>query len=338
MKGIKKAILYTVLILFSNQLSAQYQLILNKQGRFQVINWEVYRYTECGFTKTEQTAHYKKLLSIINAINTKNPVLNELKGFDAVARIFAEHCDLKFGYGIPAMINFEFAAWFMDKGKEIAITDEPPSWKIYINRPWQINGFQYTTYYSSSEVKAGFNKAAWDAAGKKLQELFYTTGTKETLAPGLDRYNGQDIVIYNPDRPPYWLPVTVREAYSMFFDYWKLAPDKIQSETMVKLLENEYELFTEEEKDGYAYGSGKGVLAKIGTNTSSPQVMRVNPAYWNRNLPKSAIQFITFTISENKKYLESVAAEYLKKNSISYHEAKFEAEFDVYSFVSLIDK
>lgn len=334
----KKAILLTALFLFLIRLSAQYPLILNKQGNFQVINWDVYRYSECGFTKAEQTSHYQKLLSIINAIKTKNPILNELKGFDAVARIFAEHCDPKFGYGIPAMINFEFAAWFMDKGKEMAMTSEPPSWKIYINRPRQINGFQYTTYSSSSEVKTGFNKNAWEAAGKKLQELFYTTGEKETLVPGLDRYNKQDIVIYNPDRPAYWLPVTVREVYSLLFDYWKLDPDKAQSETIVKLLENEYELFTEEEKDGYAYGFGKGVMAKIGTNTSSPQVMRVNPAYWNRNLPKSAIQFITFTISENKKYLESTAAEYLKKNSISYHEAKFEAVFDVYSLVSVIDK
>lgn len=332
-------LLSAIVILSVDKMIAQeLPLILDKQGALKVINWDVYRYGDCGFTKAEQTVHYQKLLSIINAIKAKNPVLNELKGFDAAARIFAEHCDPKFGYGIPAMINFEFAAWFMDKGKEMAITDEPPSWKIYTNRSWQVRGFQYTAHYSPSEAKAGFKKNEYLAATKKLQELFYTTGTKETLAQGLDRYNGQDIVIYNPDRPPYWLPVIVREVYQLLFDYWKLVPDSIQSKTMVDLLENEYATFTEEEKNGNAYSSGKGVYAKVGNDATSQQVVRANPAYWNRSLPKSAIQFITFSISANKKYLEKTADEYLKANAISYHEAKFEAVFDVYPFASLIDK
>ena len=31
----------------------------------------------------------------------------------------------------------------------------------------------------------------------------------------------------------------------------------------------------------------------------------VNQEYWNKNLPKSAIQFIVLTVSMDKKYLQS---------------------------------
>lgn len=35
-----------------------------------------------------------------------------------------------------------------------------------------------------------------------------------------------------------------------------------------------------------------------------PLIVKVNPDYWNKNLPKSAIQFITLTMSMDKEYLQ----------------------------------
>ena len=168
--------------------------------------------------------------------------------------------------------------------------------------------------------------------------MIHATGKKETLAPGIDRYNGQDIVVYNPDRPPYWLPVTVREVYKLTYDYWRLEPDSITRAMMLQMLDAEYSTFTTEELDGNAYALSKGALAHVGNDEDSPQIMKPNPAYWNRNLPKSAIQIMKFILPDNQVYLQKKADEYLKANSTSYHEVNFEKTLDVYQFASLIDK
>jgi hypothetical protein len=58
-------------------------------------------------------------------------------------------------------------------------------------------------------------------------------------------------------------------------------------------------------------------------------IVKVNPAYWDKNRPKSDIQFITFRMITNKKFLEQRTNEYLEKNSISYHCARFEESMDI---------
>ncbi len=37
---------------------------------------------------------------------------------------------------------------------------------------------------------------------------------KKTVDPGIDVYNDECWVIYDPERPPYWIPVTVEEAFA----------------------------------------------------------------------------------------------------------------------------
>ena len=58
-------------------------------------------------------------------------------------------------------------------------------------------------------------------------------------------YDGECYILYDPNRPSYWLPVTVKEVFDGM-----IAADKF-----------------------------------------SP-IVRVNPGYWDKGLPKSAIQFI----------------------------------------------
>jgi hypothetical protein len=186
-------------------------------------------------------------------------------------------------------------------------------------------------------VKPGFNYEIYKAAAEKLNELFYTRDVRKIIAPGLDRY-GDEVVVYNPDRPMYWVQVTVQEAYDRHFAYWKAAPDKLQSELALQFLNQEYATFTEEEKKGYAYAMGKGAFAQVGNDARAPALVKVNPAYWNKNLPKSAIQFINFVLPANTKFLQQQAKEWLESKSISYHEARFEASLDILIFPALIDK
>lgn len=84
-----------------------------------------------------------------------------------------------------------------------------------------------------------------------------------------------------------------------------------------------------------------GMVSRVGTDQTFPRIMKVNPLYWDKNLPKSAIQFIYFRMVNNKPFLKSKTSEYLQKNSISYHLARFEESLDmtmVRSQVPLIGK
>lgn len=334
MKGVF-LLLQTAIFISANLCAQEYPLVLNKQGSFKVTDWGAYTHYDCGYTKSETSANYQNVLGIINAIKKNNPVLNDLRGFDAELLLFAQQCDPKFGYGIPSKLTIGFCSWIIFRGKEVCNKIEPPAWYMNFNVLGNIGS---AAYEPANKKKAVTQKEKREEAGKRLSELIYTTGKKETLAPGIDVYNGQDVVVYNPDRPPYWLPITVREIYKLTYDYWRLEPDSITRVLGLQMLDAEYATFTEEELDGYAYTMGKGALARVGNDPSSPQVMKPNPAYWNKNLPKSAIQIMKFILPVNRTYLQNTADEYLKANSISYHEVRFELALDIFQFASLIDK
>jgi hypothetical protein len=328
--------LYAIVMLCYNMATAQeYPLVLNKQGSFKVTDWGAYTHYDCGYTKAETTANYQKVLTVINAIKKGNPVLNELKGFDAELLVFAQQCDPKFGYGIPVKITFGFCAWFVNKnGKEVCNKIEPPAWYMNCNILGNIGSQSYEPLTPKKNLT---KEDKWRAAGRKLNELVRVQGPKETLAPGSDRYNNYEVVVYNPARPAYWLPVTVREVYQLTFDYYKLDPDSLSRSLTLQILENEYATFTEEERDSYAYSVGKGGLAQVGLDETSRQIMRPNPAYWNRSLPKSAIQIIRFNLPADREYMIKEAAQ-LKSKNVSFYETSFEAALDVLLFASLIDK
>jgi hypothetical protein len=66
-----------------------------------------------------------------------------------------------------------------------------------------------------------------------------------------------------------------------------------------------------------------------GQDSIFPYIVKVNPEYWNRNLPRSAIQLINFHAVQNKEYLRRIKEEYLQNNSTSYNVKRFEESFDM---------
>ncbi len=67
-----------------------------------------------------------------------------------------------------------------------------------------------------------------------------------------------------------------------------------------------------------------------------PRIAKVNPDYWNRELPRSAIQIINFNSIQRKDYLRTLMEEYLDKNSISYNLKRFEVSFDMQEIRRLV--
>lgn len=307
--------------------SAQdYPLLPDHPGTFKLIDWGIYTHYNCGFTKAETTANYQKIIGISDLVR-KNPVMVDQKGFNCETYVYAKNCPDKFGYGIPSELSFGFGDWFMDKGQPKYYKIEPPSWKM------QVNSF---SSFTSGSLGLGASKP-----NEKLSECFSLPGKKEELGNGIDRYSSELIVVYNPERPPYYLPVKFRELAEWKIEYWKLHPDKAQSDMITGMMEAEYAKFSESERDGWAYNNTydeRSPTLQITPIPGSQPVVRLNPEYWNRKLSRSAIQLLTFSRLADTKRYTTEKEEWLKHNAAGYNLDRFLEALDINSLVPLIEK
>jgi hypothetical protein len=309
-----KSFLLSFTLLVSLHLKAQeLPLILDKPGTFEILNRTDNAGPDCNFTKAELSANIQKINELV-AIVRKNPVLTEMKGFDGRARIYTTvACQYEGVYGVPVRISFEFAAWVkMKDGKEARNLIEPPEWSVHMNT-----------------IQPG-----WTSGFSIKPDFFAVSEKKETVTPGIDVYDGECFVIYNPDRPDYWLPVTVKEAFDVAYAENKRNSDEVQWGYMKKMLDEEWAAIPQSDWNKHATMSG--MLSRVGTHEGFPKIMKVNPAYWDKSKPKSDIQLITFRMITNKKFLTQRTQEYLQKNSISYHSARFEESLDIEFVKSLL--
>lgn len=118
-------------------------------------------------------------------------------------------------------------------GTEGLGTIEPLEWSLYINKIHPDEGFS--------------------ASG--TSDRFTVPVKKETVAPGIDVYDGECYVIYNTDRPPYWLPVAVKEAFNAMKDVYKNLSDSA-SKYLLKIIEAEYAKVPESEMNKPAFWGG----------------------------------------------------------------------------------
>ena len=315
----KTTLIILLILVFANVSKTQeLPLILDKQGTFEILKRTDYASSECSFTKAEMTANLQKITELV-AIMRKNPVLSEMKGFDGRARIYGTiACQQEGVYGVPVRISFEFAAWYkMKDGREVRGLIEPPEWSIYLNTM----------------------QPGWTSGFSRNPDFFGVPEKKETIAPGIDVYDGECFVLYNPDQPDYWLPVTVKEAFDVVFAENKRNKDEIQRKMAMEMLDGEWANVPQSDWNKPATMSG--MISRVGILEGFPKIMKVNPAYWDKLKPKSDIQLITFRMITNRKFLEQRSKEWLNANSISYHCARFEESLDldfVKSLVPLIGK
>lgn len=340
-----KKILLTVFCAICVQVSVHaqdYPLIPDHPGIFKLIDWGVYTHWDCGFTKAETTANYQKIIRLTDLVR-KNQVFIDQKGFDCETYVYTMNCPNKYGYGIPSRLSFGFEDWFMDKGQPKKYKIEPPSWSIIVNSLDNVFGSNYSLGASkpTEKPKEGFNYEKWKSVSDKLHDCIYIPGQKEELGNGIDRYSSELIVVYNPERPPYYLPVKFRELAEWLIDYWKLHPNKLQSDMMLEYLEAEYAKFSETERNGWAYNNTydeRSPFLKITTVPGPQPVVRLNPEYWNKKLPRSAIQILTFNRLTDTKRYTTEKEEWLKHNAAGYSLNRFLEALDINILAPAIDK
>ncbi len=295
-------------------------LLTEKQGTFQILSRTDYVGYDCGFTKAEVAANLQRITDLVTFVR-QNPVLTDLKGFEGRARIYNLNCKEVSGYGIPARISFEFASWFRKKDGTPAMNlIEPPEWSLYINQA----------------------KPGWGASYSHNAKRGYFTAPlrKRTVEPGIDVYDGEWFVIYDPSRPPYWIPVTVNEAFAAVREKMN-GKDETASTYLKEFIEKEWNEIPEDYRDKPAYFGGgiSRVYYKPGADGMDsifPRIVKVNPDYWNRELPRSSIQIINFNAVQNKAYLRQLKEEYLEKNSTSHDLKRFEESFGIEDILRLL--
>ncbi|MBK7174614.1 MAG: hypothetical protein IPH84_15615 [Bacteroidales bacterium] len=262
----------------------------NKTGTFEILNRTDYARSEDGFSKAIVTANFNRITELVNIVR-KNPVLADIKGFNGRARIYTVLSDTKFGYGVPARISFEFSSFFKNKKGEVVFNSiEPPSWSVYIN---MVN-----------PLGSGFSSDLFNR-----ERCYFTVPlNKKTIQPGIDIYGDECIVLYDPLRPDYWIPVSVGEAFDAAKSELNKEKDPVASAYLKQYYDQEYGDIAAEDLEKAAYFGGGISRVSVapgfeGQDSLFPRIMKVNPAYWNMNLPKSAIQFITLRSIQNKDYL-----------------------------------
>jgi len=335
-----------IFIFFSRFLSAQDpKLLIDKPGTFKIETSKLNGQgtdsygQSCGFTDAESNAIAKNLLGMME-IFRRYPVLNEIKGFDGIYDLYGGgRCNTKYGYGLPTFVYFFFKSWSLRKGKESQWTIEPPNWFFEVNMTDRFcsNGFNVSNFQNEYRpTNTAYTAQGMDKAAVELRELFNLPGKKEEVFPGIDRY-GDNFIIFNPDRPVYWSQVTIHEVFRLLMNYWKLVPDKSQVEVMMPILETEFSNFSETEKDGPAYFGRPETISRIGSEKNDTPVMRPNPDYWNKKLPRSAIQILVMEIPP-KEAIRSKMDERLKGQDGYYYVSRLLYELDVKTLLPAIEK
>ena len=203
-------------------------------------------------------------------------------------------------YGINAELGFLFELFFAD-GTQWNI--EPPQAGIYINNVLGGIGGLYFTPESVVEDSPRFDRTQLDKIKKatdELQKYFMIFGVKKELTPGIHYYEAYPdgkatVVAFNPNRSPYWIPVTVKEMVDAHLAYYSLF-QKVEIDRMIlSELKKEIAELSAEELAAPAYsGHDSHFVLKVNGQGRGLQIMKFNPEYWDRTLPPSAIQYMTF--------------------------------------------
>jgi len=270
--------------------------LAGRPGTFEILGLTEFAAAPGKFTKAELTANMERLTALTSILR-QNPVLADIKGY-ACRMWFQRLSPAKCEYGVPASVKTEFCSYFYNKEKKVVYnTIEPPAWYLYVNKADGLPGAS-----SIFDTQKGY---------------FTAPLNKKTIAPGVDMYDGEYFVIYDPSRPDYWIPVTVNEAFACARAFSAKETDEFTRNLNQQFLDNEWNEIPAAYHDKPAYYGGG--LARVtyangfgGQDSLFPRIVQVNPAYWNKNLPKSAIQFITLHAVQNKPYLKSILDDCLK--------------------------
>jgi hypothetical protein len=253
------------------------------------------------YSMNEADELHRNVKHVAEWIIQKAPVLTNPKGFDLWV-YFTGYWNDKYklqpgNYGRRGELNFDFQLFSIKGGKW---TVEPPHWSFEINNTEYGHGSNSNLPGWDNTKDPESREKLMDKAAADLNDLFRVFPFVREIAPGVKLYGGGNLIVFNPDRPPFWIPVTVREVANMKLAYYSLIEVHL-----LPYLKEEIAKLTEAELSAPAFsGHDEFFVLNVHpelddkTNENGGQMMRFNPEYWDRTLPPSAIQFMTFYYPE----------------------------------------
>jgi hypothetical protein len=321
-------------LIFSDSLLAQNsdKYLPDKPGTWKIVNRE-----NNGLAATELAAFDKNLTAVAEWFHKNNFVLASPIGFDMKVDFrkpnYEQYKKYACNYGYQAEINFTFQVFLNQSVKQTDWTFESFDWQLDINKTTSGHGINFTGYEGYKvQIDDPKLEAPLDNAVLRLSELFTVFPAEKEIAPGIILYGEGNLVISNPARPPCWIPVKVKEVMDLKLAYYKLRPD---DKLMYEYFKAAYDKMSPEELSARASaGSEDGILDVNGTNQGLP-IMRFNKDYWDRSLPPSAIQFITFYYQPPD---ENKMQEYMQNNGHPDYAQKLMDAINLSQLGSLIQK
>ena len=215
-------------------------------------------------SQADSLAFKDRMAQMATWFRQRYPMLGQPKGYDLLAttRYVWDDSTAKSDaeYGIPAAIDFTFLVFFAD----------------------------------------GTQSAAVDTALARLRGYFAAFPLKQQPLPGVHVYETSDggywhVVIFNPDRPPFWIPVTVRDVADASVAYYALFLKTELDRLLLQELKKEIASLSPQELAAPAHmGHDSHFVLKVNGQGQGLPLMRFNPAYWDTTLPTTAVQFITY--------------------------------------------
>lgn len=316
-------LLFGIIILVIDSFAQSFQYKSDQLGKF-IFDNRLVRYPG-----VDVTALQKNLVAIVEWVHQNDEVINHPSGFDALVDmtgLFGDNKIKKEGFGMRSFISYSFNYFYIENGvSKRATGNTAHSTEVFINSPI----YYISTQFDEAEFKTDdppHLKKALEEARENLRNYFTTAPIIKEIAPGVRLYAPSQgtwfkgiLLVFNPDRPDIWIPVTVKEIMEVKLAYYKVKHeiDSINYEKMVaswakmnfnpdpehtmrpqlyQRIQQEYENFTTEELSLPAYSGAneESGISKINARSEGRAVVKFNPACWDRSLPAAAVQYMSW--------------------------------------------
>ena len=315
-------------IFVSNAQSTQFQP--EKPGKFVLQN----KLNKCS--GMDIAVLLNKLTAITEWVRQKDSGINQPTGFDALVTLSGNLCNqvaTKDDFGIQSSIYFAFHDFYLENGvPHTATGNTAHGIEFLINNPIGLISNQFTETGFITGYPPNLRQPLENAL-ENLKKYYTIAPLIKEIAPGVRLYapnpgtwfNGT-LLVFNPDRPDIWIPVTVKEIMEAKLAYYKIKqdidsinyektlaewaklnfkPDRVIRPDLYNRMKKEFENFTTEELSHPAYSSSQSGISTINAHGEGRQVMKFNPSSWDRALPTSAVQYISMDYrTANKSELE----------------------------------
>jgi hypothetical protein len=298
----------------------------------------------------EVVAFNKNLATVAEWFHQNVPMLNKPAGFDLSAVSYGIWDDNykrnAANYGMRTEMEFAFQLFLSDLSRGGKWTVEPPHYSFDINNTETGHGTNpIYKYFSVSEYDphrvlnfSPVQEKALNNAVDQMNGIFAVFHFDKEIAPGVNVYNESvggnfhHVIVFNPERPPYWIPITLKELAKIHLDYYTSQKD----EFLLPQLKKEIAELSDEELNAPAYfGHDSHYVLRANGKNEGMQLIRFNPDYWDRSLPPSAILFMTLYYPQMN---EVAMDESFKNNGHPYYNQLLVNQIDWGKLAGMIQK